>query len=56
MNWNSYECVVCGIVYHEEQGWPEEGIAPGTRWQAVPDDWLCPDCGVDKSDFSLITA
>jgi rubredoxin len=34
--------------------WPEDGIAPGTRWEDVPDDWVCPECGVAKSDFYLI--
>ncbi|MFM7274125.1 MAG: rubredoxin [Gammaproteobacteria bacterium] len=32
---------------------PEHGIAPGTRWEDVPDDWFCPDCGVDKTAFEL---
>ncbi|OHC51260.1 MAG: rubredoxin, partial [Pseudomonadales bacterium RIFCSPLOWO2_02_FULL_63_210] len=34
-------------------GWPDEGIAAGTPWSEVPDDWLCPDCGVCKADFEL---
>jgi rubredoxin len=51
----SWMCVVCGFVYHEAEGWPEEGIAPGTRWIDVPDDWCCPDCGVGKADFELVS-
>jgi rubredoxin len=51
--YKNYLCVVCGFIYSEEKGLPEEGIAPGTRWEDVPDDWLCPDCGVGKSDFEL---
>ncbi len=50
----SWMCVVCGLVYHEAEGWPDEGIAPGTRWQDVPEDWCCPDCGVGKDDFERV--
>ncbi len=49
-----WECVVCGLIYDEKEGWPDDGIAPGTRWEDVPDDWQCPDCGVGKDDFVLI--
>ena len=45
-------CNVCGFVYSEREGRPEDGIAPGTAWDAVPADWLCPDCGVGKADFT----
>jgi rubredoxin len=45
-----WECIVCGFIYDEAEGWPEDGIAAGTRWQEVPDDWLCPDCGMGKDD------
>jgi rubredoxin len=44
-------CMFCGYVYDEEVGCPEEGIAPGTRWQDIPEDWCCPVCGAEKSDF-----
>ncbi|MDP6969766.1 MAG: FAD-dependent oxidoreductase [Gammaproteobacteria bacterium] len=47
-------CIICGFIYDEEQGWPRDGIAAGTRWQDVPEDWLCPDCLVGKSDFEMI--
>jgi len=46
-------CIVCGFVYDQAQGLPEEGIAPGTSWDDISDDWLCPDCGVGKSDFEM---
>ena len=46
--------MVCGLIYDESQGWPDDGIAPGTKWEDVPEDWLCPDCGVGKEDFELI--
>ena len=47
----TYICIVCGFVYDEAQGRPEEGIAAGTLWSAVPDDWACPDCGVAKVEY-----
>jgi rubredoxin-NAD+ reductase len=42
------------LVYDEKEGWPDDGIAPGTKWEDVPEDWLCPDCGVGKEDFELL--
>lgn len=50
----TWQCVVCGWIYDEAKGAPEEGIPPGTRWEDVPDDYLCPDCGVGKDDFEMI--
>ena len=47
-------CVICGWVYDEAAGVPEEGIAPGTRWADVPVDWRCPLCDVGKEDFALV--
>ena len=49
-----WQCIVCGLIYNEADGWPDDGIAPGTRWEDVPADWLCPDCGVGKMDFEMI--
>lgn len=46
-------CSMCSHVYSEEEGDPDSGIAPGTKWEDVPDDWVCPDCGARKSDFYL---
>ncbi|MGC1469206.1 MAG: rubredoxin, partial [Sphingorhabdus sp.] len=40
-----YRCSYCGQEYDEAEGWPDDGIAPGTRWADVPDDWYCPTCG-----------
>jgi rubredoxin-NAD+ reductase len=51
---SKWECIVCGWVYDEAQGDPDSGLAPGTKWEDVPEDWLCPDCGVGKEDFELI--
>lgn len=47
-------CIVCGLIYDESEGWPDDGIAAGTRWEDVPDDWACPECGVGKEDFEMI--
>jgi len=47
-------CVICGWIYDEEAGLPEEGIAPGTRFEDIPDDWRCPLCDVGKADFAVV--
>ena len=47
-------CTVCDYIYDEAKGDPEEGLAPGTRWEDVPEDWTCPDCGAGKSDFDMV--
>lgn len=49
-----YQCIVCGWIYDEAEGWPSEGIAAGTRWDDIPDSWSCPDCGVSKADFEMV--
>ncbi len=49
-----WECTVCGFIYDEAAGLPEEGIPPGTRWEDVPDDWVCPDCAVGKALFNMV--
>ena len=51
MSYQKWECVICGFIYDEEEGLPEEGIKPGTRFEDIPDEWCCPDCGVSKFDF-----
>lgn len=47
-------CLNCGFVYDEAKGDPDAGIAPGTAWDDVPDDWVCPDCGAPKSSFEMV--
>lgn len=47
-------CTVCDWVYDPEIGDPEHGIAPGTKFEDIPDDWVCPLCGVGKEDFEKI--
>lgn len=49
-----WQCIVCGWIYDEAAGWPEDGIEPGTRWEDVPADFVCPECGVTKEDFEMI--
>ncbi len=48
----TYVCEVCGYVYDEAAGDPDNGIAPNTPWENVPEDWVCPLCGVGKDQFS----
>ena len=54
MDYKVYMCVVCGFLYEEEFGLPEEGIPEGTRWEDVPDTWMCPDCAAFKEDFEML--
>lgn len=49
-----YVCLLCGFIYDEALGWPEDGIAPGTRWEDVPLTWVCPECGAMKDDFEMV--
>ena len=49
-----YMCVICGFLYEEEKGLPEQGIPPGTRWEDIPETWKCPDCGAGKDEFEMI--
>ncbi len=46
-----YKCTVCGYVYDPENGDPDSGIAPGTKFEDLPENWVCPICGASKSDF-----
>jgi len=49
--WRKFICRACGFIYDEETGDPDGGLAPGTRYEDIPDDWACPLCGVSKQDF-----
>ncbi len=49
-----YQCDLCSYVYDPEEGDPENSVSPGTAFEDLPDDWVCPDCGAEKSDFSPI--
>ena len=50
----SYMCVICGFVFNEADGLPDEGITAGTKWEDVPPNWVCPDCGARKEDFEMV--
>jgi rubredoxin len=47
-----WQCATCSDIYDEALGQPEYGIAPGTRFEDLPEDWVCPLCGTPKSDFA----
>jgi rubredoxin len=47
-------CVICGFIYDEALGWPEDGIVAGTAWKDVPLNWFCPDCGARKDEFEMV--
>lgn len=49
-----YKCLMCGYIYDPKAGDPENGVAPGTAFEDLPDDWVCPDCGVGKEEFEPI--
>ena len=49
-----YKCNMCGWVYDEVKGVPDDGIEPGTAWADIPDDWVCPVCGSSKEDFDMV--
>ena len=46
-----YVCVVCGYIYDPAEGDPDSGIEPGTAFEAIPEEWVCPLCGVGKDEF-----
>ena len=54
MEYKSWMCLICGWIYDEEAGLPDEGIPPGTRWEDVPINWTCPECGARKEDFEMV--
>ena len=54
MAYKKYMCLLCGFIYDEEQGWPDDGSVPGYRWDDVSEDWRCPECGAMKTDFEMI--
>lgn len=49
-----YECTVCGYIYDPELGDPDGDVAPGTAFDDIPDDWVCPECGVEKDMFDPV--
>ncbi|MEI7903957.1 MAG: rubredoxin [Candidatus Firestonebacteria bacterium] len=51
---DKYKCTVCGYVYDPSAGDPDNSVAPGTGWDKVPADWVCPNCGVGKEMFEKV--
>lgn len=49
-----YMCVLCGFIYQESEGLPDQAIQAGTPWSSLPDDWRCPDCEGDKKNFDVL--
>jgi rubredoxin len=48
---NKWKCTVCGYIYNPENGDPDNGVVAGTKFEDIPGDWVCPECGASKSDF-----
>ena len=51
---DKYECTVCGYIYDPAEGDPDNGIDPGTKFEDLPDDWVCPVCGATKDQFERV--
>lgn len=49
---DKYECSICGYVYDPAAGDPDNGVAPGTKFEDIPEDWVCPVCGAPKGEFN----
>ena len=54
VKFRTFMCVVCGFIYNEAEGWPDDGIAPGTRWEDVPMNSTCPECAARKDYFEMV--
>ncbi len=52
--YRTWMCLICGWIYDEAAGAPDDGIPPGTRWEHLPLNWVCPECGARKDDFEMI--
>ena len=50
----TWMCLICGWIYDEAAGLPEDGIAPGTRWEDLPPNWTGPECGARQEDFEMV--
>jgi rubredoxin len=53
---NKWECTACGYVYDPAVGDPENGVPPGTAFEDLPEDWVCPQCGVGKEFFQKMSS
>jgi rubredoxin len=54
MSYRKFSCAICDHIYDEEIGDPASGLAAGTRWENIPADWACPECGATKADFQVM--
>jgi len=54
MSFKKYRCTECGHIYDEAEGDADTGIAAGTLWADIPEDWVCPECGAEKAAFELV--
>jgi rubredoxin len=52
--YSKWMCLTCGFIYDEASGIPEEGLSAGTRWDDIPPNWTCPECGARKEDFEMV--
>jgi rubredoxin len=52
--YKTWMCLICGYIYDEATGNPDEGIPAGTRWEDIPINWTCPECGARKEDFEMV--
>ena len=50
-----YRCLLCGWIYDPQEGDPDSGIEPGTTFEDIPEDWVCPECGAGKEDFEPVS-
>ena len=50
----TWMCLICGFIYDEAAGLPDEDIPAGTKWEDVPPNWTCPECGARKDDFEMV--
>jgi len=50
----TWMCLICGWIYDEAAGVPDDGVAAGTRWDDIPPNWTCPECGARKEDFEMV--
>jgi len=51
---DKWECIICGYIYDPEVGDPDNDVDPGTAFESIPDDWVCPECGAGKEDFEKV--
>lgn len=51
---DKWECIICGYIYDPEVGDPDNDVDPGTAFESIPEDWVCPECGAGKEDFEKI--